>query len=124
EVQGYRVIFEKARQVESQEAAVSWVVRAMLQSPHFLYRVEIPGEAVEPVTGYEMASRLSYTFWQAPPDEELMQAAAAGELSTKEQIEAQVWRLLGDERAFRIYDFFEQWLGLDKLIRVERDETL
>src|SRR5690606_28255123 len=113
EVQGYRGIFEKARQVGSREVSFSWVVRAMLQSPHFLYRVEIPAEEVEPVTGYEMASRLSYTFWQSPPDAELMQAAASGELSEKSQIEAQVWRMLGDERAFRIYDFFEQWLGLD-----------
>src|SRR5690606_13955658 len=64
------------------------------------------------------------TFWQSPPDAELMQAAASGELSEKSQIEAQVWRMLGDERAFRIYDFFEQWLGLDKLNRVERDAAL
>jgi hypothetical protein len=71
-----------------------------------------------------MASRLSYTFWQAPPDEELRNAARDGLLETPEQIQAQALRLLADERAFRLYEFFEQWLDLDELRVIERDPVL
>lgn len=119
----YRALFEKARDFEDAQGGARWVVTAMLQSPHFLYRVEIPGEQVEPVTGYEMASRLSFTFWQGPPDDELRWAAENGQLSTPEQITSQAIRLLQDERAYRVYEFFEQWLDLDELTELQRDPT-
>jgi hypothetical protein len=120
----YLALYQKAQDLEGSEAASRWVVTAMLQSPHFLYRVEIPEAQVSPVTGHEMAARLSYTFWQAPPDQVLRDAAAAGQLETKEQVLAQALRLLQDPRAFRVYEFFEQWLDLDELDTVERDPAL
>ena len=59
-----------------------FVIEAMLQSPRFIYRIENQqGDGTAwPVGGYELASRLSYTLWGGPPDEELMRAAGAGEL--------------------------------------------
>lgn len=120
----YLGIFEKSRAFDEVPDAYGWVIEAMLQSPYFLYRVELPGAEVQRVTGFEMASRLSYTFWQAPPDEELRNAARDGLLETPEQIQAQALRLLADERAFRLYEFFEQWLDLDELRAIERDPIL
>ncbi len=120
----YFSLYEKAVTGDSATSGLSWVVIAMLQSPHFLYRVEIPGPSVERVTGFEMASRLAYTFWQSGPDQELLDAARAGQLVTDEQILAQALRLLQDQRAFRIYEFFEQWLDLDELTVIERDPAL
>jgi hypothetical protein len=105
-------------------AAIAWMVEAMLQSPHFLYRVEIPEGTATRVTGYEMASRLSYTFWQSPPDEALLSAAEAGELETDAGIEEQARRLLSSGRALRVYEFFEQWLDLDELTVLDRDPEL
>ena len=60
---------------------------ALLQSPHFLYRSEIGvPDAQDPtrrrLTDYELASRLAYFLWGAPPDDQLLDAAAAGRLST------------------------------------------
>lgn len=104
--------------------AIAWMVEAMLQSPHFLYRVEIPEGTATRVTGYEMASRLSYTFWQSPPDEALLSAAEAGELETDVGIEQQARRLLSSGRALRVYEFFEQWLDLDELTVLARDPDL
>lgn len=125
QTEDYLSLYQKARAGgDDFDAAARWVVEAMLQSPYFLYRVEIPETQVARVTGYEMAARLSYTFWQAPPDEELYAAAAAGELSSDEQVLAQVRRLLKDQRALRVYEFFEQWLDLDQLQAVERDPEL
>lgn len=126
ETTAYLKLYDTSRSGgDSFARGLAWVVEAMLQSPHFLYRVEIPDEH-EPVrvTGYEMASRLSYTFWQAPPDQELLDAAEQGELSTDAQVLDQVRRLLSHERALRVYEFFEQWLDLDELEELERDETL
>lgn len=125
EVDGYLALYEKARSGgDSFDRGLAWVVEALLQSPYFLYRVEIPdADRVKRVTGYEMAARLSYTFWQSPPDQELLDAAERGELSTDDEIFTQVKRMLADERALRVYEFFEQWLDLDELEGLNRDET-
>ncbi len=122
---GYRAIYDQAIERSSHDDALGWVIRAMLQSPHFLYRVEIPHpDEIAAVTGYEMANRLSYMLWQAPPDEELRAAVAKDELKTPEQVLAQAHRMLEDPRAENSIEFFEQWLDLDELHEVERDPDL
>ncbi|WP_428268473.1 DUF1592 domain-containing protein [Haliangium sp.] len=95
------------------------VLQAMLQSPHFLYRIEfgesdpVEGDVVQ-LTSYEMASRLSFLFWGTMPDAGLFEAAEADELREPEQIEAQARRLLAAPRARdAIKNFHRQWLGLD-----------
>jgi len=69
-----------------------------------------------------MASRLSYFFWNSMPDAELLTKAAAGELHTPAQIEAQARRLVADPRTqSTLKDFTQQWLGatqFDSLVRV------
>ena len=82
-------------------------------APAFLYRVE-PAQlsAVRPLSGWELASRLSYFLWSSVPDDELRRAAGAGELSKPEQLERQVKRMLADPKARRFStEFFGQWLG-------------
>ena len=66
--------------------AIRALLARILVSPAFLYRVEQPLEtptaaAAEPLSSWEMASRLSYFLWSSIPDDELRRAAAAGELS-------------------------------------------
>ncbi|WP_437992626.1 DUF1592 domain-containing protein [Sorangium sp. So ce145] len=100
---------------------LSLVVQAMLQSPHFLYRVELgmpdPVEGdVVPLTSYEIASRLSYLLWGTMPDDALFAAAEAGALGTAAEIEAQARRMLDDPRAREaVKNFHRQWLGLSKI---------
>jgi len=98
------------------EEAVALTVSGILQTPAFLYRAEFGklseqvGNAI-PLTGWEMASRLSYFFWDSIPDVPLFAAAARNELSTKEQVEAHARRMLQDARARRsVVHFHEQWL--------------
>src|SRR6185369_8947180 len=57
------------------------VIEAMLQSPHFLYRTEL-GTDGQPLTAYEVASKLSYLLRNTMPDDALLNAAASGELGT------------------------------------------
>lgn len=101
------------------------VVEAVLQSPDFLYRVEVvptDGEPVVRLDGYEVATRLSYLFWATMPDTDLYDAAVAGELDTAEGVEREARRLLADERAEpAIQAFFAHYLELDELDEVTKD---
>lgn len=97
-------------------SGIEWVIFGVLQSPQFLHRVELvrsDGQAVR-VGGYEMASRLSYLIWGSMPDEALLTAARNGELDTDEGVAMQADRLLADEKSRRMYDFFVEWLDLDR----------
>lgn len=109
------------------------VVQAMLQSPYFLYRVEsgmpdpVEGDVVQ-LTSYEMASRLSYLFWNTMPDAALFEAAANDELLTTEQIEAQARRMIAAPRAREaVKNFHRQWLDLDQvpgIASIGKDRTV
>ncbi len=99
----------------------------MLQSPRFLYRVEV-GEpdpqdpSRQRYDSFEMAERLSFLLWNTTPDDELLQAAERGELLDEESLEKQTKRLLDSPRARgAVQDFFDQYLNLTALGQVERD---
>jgi hypothetical protein len=92
-------------------SGVAAMIEAMLQAPEFLYRVEqgtpVPGNpAVQRVTGREMATRLSYFFWQTMPDTKLFQAADSGMLDTNEGVQAQAQKMLDDPRSHQMVAFF------------------
>lgn len=107
---------------------VSYAVAALLQSPNFLYRVEV-GEA-DPEGGlrfssFEMASRLSFFLWNTTPDAALLADAASGALTTEAGRVAAVDRLLADPRAragFRNY--VDELLALDELDHLVKDPTV
>jgi hypothetical protein len=91
------------------------LIARILVAPQFLYRVEqasVVATAAKPLTGFELASRMSYFLWSSIPDDELSRAAAAGELSDPQQIRRQAKRMLADPKARRLStEFFGQWLG-------------
>ncbi len=102
------------------------VIVVMMTAPSFLYMVEhgedeladAPG--VYRLSAFELAQRLSYQFWQAPPDEALLAAAESGALMTDEGYEAQLERVLADPRAeSAVQEFFGEWLWLETLPPVD-----
>jgi len=99
--------------------AIELVIRAMLQSPYFLYRLEFgeanpSGAPVVKLTPEETASRLSFLFWGSVPDATLTQAAKDGKLSTAADVRAQALRLLMDDRGSAVFsDFHVQWGQLE-----------
>ena len=104
--------------------AVGMVLEAMLQSPRFLYRMENQlGDGTRwPVDDYELASRVSFIVWGAPPDEELLALAESGQLSDPEQLRQQVGRLLADPKArAQSKQFIVQWLNLGRLRSMNPD---
>jgi hypothetical protein len=108
-------------------ASIELVITAMLQSPSFLYRVELgqpTGGEIVPLTDHEIATRLSYLLWTTTPDDVLLDAADAGELSDAEGVEAHARRMLEDPRAHdAVSSFFRQYLGISDLADDGRDET-
>ncbi|MFO0550515.1 MAG: DUF1592 domain-containing protein [Polyangiaceae bacterium] len=91
------------------------VVAMLLMSPHALFFVEhgADGEtgARAKLGAYELASRLSYHFWQAPPDDELFDAARTGDLLTDAGYAKEVDRVFSSPKTREaVREFFREWL--------------
>ncbi len=99
------------------------LINALLM-PDFLFRMEPPptlGDSHRSLTDYEIANRLSYFLWSSMPDAELFETAAAGSLSSEEDILAQVDRMLADSKSDTLaQQLTKQWfqtLALDEIFR-------
>ncbi len=97
------------------------VVRALLQHPEFLYRVEIGRPvarhpAVRRLNDHEVAARLSFLLWGTTPDEALLDLADRGKLRRPADVRQAAIRLLADPRArARVERFHAMWLGYHQL---------
>jgi mono/diheme cytochrome c family protein len=95
------------------EGAIREGIVLVLASPMFSYRVDL-GETrggIQPLSHFDLASRLSYFLWSSMPDEELLQHAAAGDLHQPEVIKAQARRMLQDSRSRALaVEFGGNWL--------------
>jgi Protein of unknown function (DUF1592)/Protein of unknown function (DUF1588)/Protein of unknown function (DUF1587)/Protein of unknown function (DUF1595)/Protein of unknown function (DUF1585)/Planctomycete cytochrome C len=93
----------------------------VLTSPQFLFLVEKSASPeAEDLDEYELASKLSYFLWNAPPDERQLQLAARGEL--RQALDVEIERMLTDQRIDQfLQPFVSQWLSLDKFDVVEVD---
>jgi len=89
--------------VDTFKAGVRLVIESVLQSPHFVYRVELGGEVdnagLQPLGAWEIATKLSYTLWNDMPDDALFEAAESGKLDDAESIGVEIDRLLASDRA-------------------------
>lgn len=115
--------YDAASQTRGFVPAVKLVLKAILVSPNFLYRVEQdrgPRGNAEgyPLNDHELAVRLSYLLWSTMPDAELAGLADRGKLREPATLAAQVKRLLADPRARALTDgFFASWLQIAHLER-------
>jgi hypothetical protein len=101
---------------ETADGSLKQVVKTMLASPPFLYRIEYDPDptsaAAHPIAPYEMASRLSYLVWSSMPDQTLFDLAASGQVLTDVILTQQVDRMLADPKgASFTTSFAGQWLG-------------
>jgi hypothetical protein len=116
----YRELREK--KALSHEEAVRGSIASILVSPDFLYRVDLVDATASaksangvsqyrPLSGYALASRLSYFIWSSMPDDELLAHAAAGDLSKPAVLTRQVRRMLKDSRVRALAtEFGGNWL--------------
>jgi hypothetical protein len=128
EVARYLALFDPQVTGGSFDKGLELVVRGMLASPVFLYRSEVGEKAADgsfKLTGYEVATALSYFFWDSMPDDTLLDAARVGTLERPEGIEAQAKRLLADPRSRpSVASFFRQWLGTAGFQFTNKDQAV
>jgi hypothetical protein len=122
--------FVEQQGIHGAAPAFQLVLQVVLQSPSFLYRLELEatGDADDrglvPVSSIEMATRLSYFLWGSTPDAELLQAGVDGDLADPAGVSAQATRLLADPRAMEaIQSFHRQWLDFDRVLQTNKSPT-
>jgi hypothetical protein len=117
----YQTLYTSSKASYGFAVAIELVLRSILQSPYFLYRLEFGapgsgGETLLALTPEETAARLSFLLWGNIPDAELTAAAREGRLSTPADVRAQASRMLLDDRGRAIVsDFHFQWGELELL---------
>ncbi len=102
--------------------ALKDALTVVLATPRFLFLGEpkADDEPRGPLSEREIAVRLAYFLWSAPPDEDLYRAAESGSLRSDEGLAEQVERMLDSprSRAF-VENFATQWLELDRLQAID-----
>ena len=127
DIEGLMSFYDQGEAERGFEGGVQRALQAILASPHFLFRMErAPGAtpgAVYSVAGADVASRLSFFLWGAPPDQQLIDAAARGELTDPAGLERHARRMLADVRAAEglARRFGAQWLRLQDLEKIDPD---
>jgi hypothetical protein len=106
------------------------MIRAALQSPDFIYRLETTtptdtAAALVPLSQFELATRLSFMIWSTGPDDALLDVAQSAGLATKEQVAAKAREMLSDPRArVGLGNFFNQWSGVTRLSIITKNTDL
>ena len=122
-----RGFYQVGRDEGGFETGIQRALEMLLVDPEFLFRIERDPAGLAPATAYrlsdvELASRLSFFLWSSIPDDELLDAAEAGRLSDPTTLDAQVRRMLADDRArVLVSSFGAQWLHLRRMGSVTPD---
>jgi hypothetical protein len=108
-------------------AGVSHVISAALQSPSFLYQIEVgepdPDDPARlRLTGYEMATRLSFFLLDTTPSDELLDMAESGALADAEGVRAAAEEMLGEDAARgALAAYYEERFKLRSLVGLSKD---
>jgi Protein of unknown function (DUF1592)/Protein of unknown function (DUF1588)/Protein of unknown function (DUF1595)/Protein of unknown function (DUF1585)/Protein of unknown function (DUF1587) len=120
EKSSYVELYRGLRQELDAAGATELLVQAFLQSPQFLYRMEIgqPNPTgTRSLDSYEIATRLSYLILQSTPDDALLAAAGSAQLSHPEGLQFQIQRMLAKPAAASAFgEFVRQWLELNAVL--------
>jgi hypothetical protein len=119
--------YDQGRKKGDFEGGVRLALQAILASPRFLFRMEQAPPTVRPgqtyrISDLDLASRLSFFLWGAPPDGELLKLANQGTLSAPLVFDKQVRRMLADRRSESLSSRFASlWLRLQDVEKVRPD---
>ena len=121
-----RALFDGIAEEHGPEYGFRRLVQTILLSPQVIYRAEIGAPFDGPIVGtppeggeivvlddYEIASLMSFALTNAPPDEALLEAAAAGRLRDADERAAQASRLM-DQSHDVWRTFFWEWLHMSR----------
>ncbi|MEJ5979278.1 DUF1592 domain-containing protein [Novosphingobium sp. PS1R-30] len=102
----------------------------MLSSPKFIFRVE--ASEVDPASpasrrldDYSLASRISFLLWDLPPDADLLDAAARGDLRDPAKLSLQVDRMMASPRFEQgVRAFFSDMFGFEQFDGLSKDQAI
>jgi hypothetical protein len=127
EMSGIMSFYDAGAAKSGFEEGVRAALEAILAHPSFYFRFELESAGARPAESHrlsdsELAARLSFFLWGAPPDQELLDLARRGRLSNDRELEGQVRRMLADPRSEALGSrFAAQWLRLQDLYKVKPD---
>jgi hypothetical protein len=125
DVKGLMTFYEEGAKAGGFEIGIRTALEAMLSSPHFIFRIEeLPAASKGRVAvgGVDLASRLSFFLWGAPPDSQLVALGRSGRLADTTVLVAQTKRMLADPRSEALATrFASQWLRLQDIDLVHPD---
>ena len=130
DVAGAMGFYAEGRKAGTFDTGIQKGVMAILSSPRFLYRAHTPPAGTKAGDVYriqdlDLASRLSFFLWGGPPDDQLIDIAAAGRLKNSDVLAQQVRRMLLDPRSRNmIRGFTGRWLNVDGVDLVNTDVLL
>lgn len=108
-------------ELDASVAGLRLTVEAMLQSPHFIYRSELGADG-EPLSSYEVASKLSFLLRNTTPNDELLDAAEAGELTTADSVSSWATRMLDEDGARQVIASYNTTLlGTNRFSSITKD---
>ncbi len=121
DIQRLMAFYQTGRKSRDFDMGIQKALQRILASPKFVFHIESEASnsqttGVYSISDLELASRLSFFLWSSIPDDELLQAAAKGQLHTPAVLEKQVRRMLADPKAEALAtNFASQWLYLRNL---------
>lgn len=121
----YQTLYGKGSSLSGTRSAfakgASLVIRAMLQSPYFLYRTEM-GTTGGALSGYEVAAKLSLWLRGTTPSDSLLDSAAGpGKLDTADGAATLATTMLGEATAKDIYhNFHAELYHFDRYAQISK----
>lgn len=124
ELAKYNALYTQYSNNDAAIMALLNTYKDILCSPNFFYLGVGGNPAAEKSANYNLAERLAFFLWCSVPDEELLDVAASGSLTTPSVLAKQVDRMLRDEKSRRFVEHFtDQWLETSLLFNVAVDRT-
>jgi hypothetical protein len=122
-------VFASGAEQRDSTAGIELAIASVLSAPSLLYVTELGGAEVRPgvvaLSEHELGAELAYLISGGPPDDLLLEAAERGTLSSPDEREAQLRRLLGQsETRLQFRRFVREWLGLDELLGKAKSSQL
>lgn len=122
----YLAFFDSAVPKTDALRALGWMVRALIESPHFIYRRElgVAGAGGRQLTQHEIATELAYTYTGTTPSDELLAQADRNELGSPEQLQVAAKTLLASTLGHEVIDrFFTLWLGYGRVTSLTKSDV-
>jgi hypothetical protein len=125
ETERYGAFLRKTVATSGGAGTAEQLLIALFCNKELIHRVELPTGPSRQLAQRDLARAIAFALTDSVPDEPLAKAADEGQLTTREEVESQVNRLLGDSRIAkpRVLRFFREYFAYASAPSVFKDEV-